>query len=115
MVSPKNIKDALDDLDKLTSVLTVRYNEKDMKLQTSDQGQSLTNLDLLEDFFTERYNEKEKEEALDNMIDNMKYQFKEMNLGPKNISAQDQNSDQEKKSRKNCKLKSTLKMKFLRI
>ena len=87
MVSPKSVKDALDDLDKLTNILTERYNEKDMKLQTSDQGQSLTNLDLLEDFFTER------REALDNMIDTMKSQSKGMNLGFKKTSAQNQNSD----------------------
>ena len=93
MVSPKIVKDALDDLDKLTNILTERYNEKDMKLQTSDQGQSLTNLDLLEDFFTERYNENEREEAIDNMIDNMKNQFKEISLGFKKTSAQNQNSD----------------------
>ena len=62
MVSSRRVKDAFDNLDKLTIVLIERYNEKErkealfkmktgfkgIKLQTSNQGQSMMNLELLE-------------------------------------------------------------------
>ena len=62
MVSSRRVKDAFDNLDKLTIVLIERYNEKErkealfkmktgfkgIKLQTSNQGQNMMNLELLE-------------------------------------------------------------------